>query len=655
MKKLDILALTASKNIAEELDKNELCHIADRVMANYEADEKSRSKYMATIDEAMKIAKQEMEPQEGLAIKANVKYPLMTIAAIQFAARTYPEQVRNGKTVECEIFGEDPEGLKAARSKRCSEHMSSQMLSSPTWAREQDKLLHTYSITGTAFKKVYFDEIEKCNCSDLCLPEDIIIHNSVKSLKSARSVTHVLHYYMNDIVSRIKYGIYCDITDKLIPKEINKKQVNLEDNDKLHTILEQHTFLDLDKDGYEEPYIVTIHKETCEILRIYHRWDLENVYMLPGSEVIYKIDPVQYFVDYHFIPNPDGSYYSIGFGQLLLPLNETLNSSINQLLDAGTLSNRQSGFIGQGFKMKKGSLYLSPGEWKSVPVMGEDIKNNIFPMPVREPSDVMLKLIGIMTDAGKQLTSISDIMQGNEHAQNAPATTVLALLEQGGKVFSSIQKRLYTSMSDEFDKWFRLNRLYLKDSVEYKRIVKAVNIQPDDYTDQDMSVRPVSDPSMSSDAQRLARAKAMLDIVPMLQPQGQEEVLRNWLESLQTPEALILKILPQNSPNAPSPAQHAQQLELAEQQQKAAQAASELRLKAEIATIQEAQAKSQAMLNEQLSRESQARILKMKDDAITAYDALQIQSFNKNTELSIKAVQKMDDLAAAEEQSSSGA
>lgn len=653
-KSLDIVDLYSAQNVADLLDDGLLKDIGRRVVEDYKEDKQSKAEFDATIDQSMQIAKQIFQPKAyPFENAANVKYPLIATAAIQSAARSYPEIIRNNKVVEACVMGSDPTGEKEARAQRVSQHMSAQLLiEDPEWESDTDRLLHCYSIVGTVFKKTFWDELYKRNRSLMCSPKDIIVNQNIKSLETARHITHVIPMYLNDIVSRIRFGIFSDVEDELRKlmggneDDYCGADKELKANGDQNKVLEQHRYLDLDKDGYEEPYIVSVHLETEKVLRIYRCFDAENIYQNSKGK-IWRIDQTQYFTDFHYIPSPDGSFYSIGFGQLLLPLNETINTVTNQLLDAGTISNQQSGFLGRGFKSKSGSLYVAPGEWKKLDMVGEDIGKNVFPLPVREPSATLFQLLGLMIQTGKELSSVSDILQGQQPAQNVPATTALALIEQGLKVFSGVQKRLYVSLKKEFLKLYRLNGIYLDDTYEYKRVLQTLIISKDDYSDRSLDVFPVSDPSMSSDAQRLARAQALLQVIPMVPQQGGQEIIHNWLEALQTPENQIAKILPQQQAGTPSPQDQEAMMKQQEAQQATAQIMMDKQLKAEEVQIKADQSKSQIALNQQLIEESEARIQKMNADAVIAQEALNLDNQQAHIDLSIKAVQKMDQLAQA--------
>ena len=262
----------------------------------------------------------------------------------------------------------------------------------------------------------------------------------------------------------------------------------------------------------------------------------------------------------------------------MFSLNEAVNTNINQLIDSGTLANMQGGFIGKGLRIKGGVMRHRPGEWKFLDsAIGTDVRNNIVPINYKEPSIVLFQLLGLLIEASKDIASLSDVLTGQQPAQNVPATTILALVEQGMKVFNSIQKRLHVGFKKEFTKLFRLNRLFL-DPEEYFRVMdEDLVILSNDYNNVDLDVKPVSDPTLSSDAQRLARSQALLQLAQDPRVDGRE-ILFRYVEDLNTPQPE--KIVPPVDPNAPPPPE---QIKLAsdieEQNKKIELKAHELRIK----------------------------------------------------------------------------
>lgn len=535
-------------NIAEKMDEEDLCRLASDVISSYEYDKQSRAEWERITEKALEVIELKHEMKHTPWPNAsNVKYPLISTAVIQFASRQMPALIRNDKVAEAQVIGADPTGEKEQRAARVSKHMSYQLLHEmEEWEDELDKMLHMLAAVGTVFKKTYYDPVKERPVSQLCLYDEIVIHEDVKSLEEARRITHKICMHKNDIIERMRLGLYSEMD----PAELDREAFESLQNESIHEILEQHCYIDLDGDGYEEPYIVLVDKDLRKVLRVVARYDEEDVEVNDKGEVI-RIKPVHHFTDFHFIRSPKGKFYSIGFGQLLFSLNNSVNTILNQLIDAGTLANTQAGLMDKRLKIPGGRFELIPGQMQKVNLSAiDDIRKHIMPLDFKEPSPVLFQLLGTLVEATKEVSSVSDALTGREQAQNVAATTMLALIEQGGKVFSAIQKRLYMGMKKEFKKLFRLNRIFL-DREQYFRVLddEAV-IRSDDYIEADMDIKPVADPNVSSDAHRLARTQAQLSLVG--QPGiNSFEIMKRYLEDLNTPN--IDAILSPPDPNAPPP------------------------------------------------------------------------------------------------------
>jgi chaperonin GroES len=214
-----------------------------------------------------------------------------------------------------------------------------------------------------------------------------------------------------------------------------------------------------------------------------------------------------------FVSNPDGSFYDIGLGVLLGPLNESVNTLINQLIDSGSLKNLQSGFIGKALRLKMGDQKFAPGEWKPVNATGDDLRKQIVPLPVGEPSKVLFELMGSLVTSGKELASVAEIFTGKMPGQNTPATTTMATVEQGMKVFTAVYKRIYRALSEEFKKIHDLNRDYL-DPETYVAVLDGT-IGPDDFNGEDYDICPGADPTSVSQSEKLMKAQGLLELVQM--------------------------------------------------------------------------------------------------------------------------------------------
>ncbi len=526
----------SSQNIAADLPDELLNTIGPDVVYGYDVDVASRKDWKKKAEDGLDIAMQVMKIKTSPWPNcSNVKHPLIAIAAIQFAARAYPNIVKGTDVVKARVVGEDPQGLKEQRCKRVSGHMSWQLTEQmEEWEEDTDKLLTCLPIFGMYYRKTYYSPILGRSVSEGRSPLSVVVNNDARGLAVARRITDEVYLYKNDVIERENSDLFIGDTSQQFVGDPKEKPQEL--------YLEQHCYWDLDNDGYEEPYIVTVHHPSQKVVRIVARYDADGIKVNVKGRII-RIEPLQHFTKYSFLPSPDGKFHDVGFSHLLGPLNETINTLINQLLDAGTLANRQGGFIGRGIRWKGGVLTFTPGEWKPVDVAGGVLKENIVPLPIKEPSGVLFQLLGALSETADRLASVSEAMTGEMPSQNTPATTVLAMIEQGLKVFTSIYKRVYRSLKAEYKKLYRLNALYLDETEYYRVLDSQFAVFAQDYRQDDLDIVPVADPNISSEAQRLARARAEMDTMqqnPTIG--GRIQILRNYYEALETKN--IEKVLP---------------------------------------------------------------------------------------------------------------
>ncbi|MEK7070524.1 MAG: hypothetical protein AAB966_01845, partial [Patescibacteria group bacterium] len=321
-----------SVNVAQDLDKEKLITIGNDAICGYENDLETRRPWEQDLktwtDLALQISTNKTFPWPNA---ANIKYPLLATAAMKFAARAYPTLVpSDGKLVKCRTVGYDQDGQKAARAQRISKHMSYQLLDEmDDWEEDMDKLLIALPIAGTCFKKTYWDSAKQRNCSKLVLPKTLVVNYYCKSLDEAERVSEVLFATKRKLTERINQGIYLDVdlgdpqVDLADPStSVNSafQRSSSDDETTPYTIIEQHTYLDLDDDGYSEPYVVTVDLASKKVLRIVPRFSADDVILNDKNKVV-SIEAIQYYTKYSFIPNPDGGFYDIGFGRLLGPIN----------------------------------------------------------------------------------------------------------------------------------------------------------------------------------------------------------------------------------------------------------------------------------------------------------------------------------------------
>ena len=560
-------------NIAEELSEEQLIDISQSVCQGVDIDKESRSDWADTYRKTLELIREDWQtknyPWEGA---ANIKYPLVLSACMHFNARTIPEIVKNDRAVSVRTMSPDtPDFSKSDKAERISAHMSYQLLGqSEHWLSDTDKLLMMLPLFGVVFRKSYFDQITGIPETAICLPEDVIIDSAATSLSKAQRVTHVLYMSNNEIIENMRAGLYLtydlkelnysrdetkvegDITNfnnndmSITAYTVNKKDEAI--NDIVNVVYEQERWLDLDGDMYQEPYVVTVHKASNKVLRIVARYD-ESCFEFSDSGKFIKINPIEYFTDYHFLPNPTGSFYSLGFGTILLPINAMSNSILNQLIDAGTLANMTSGFYGADLRINSGELNIKPGEWKKLPsIPGTDIAKSIYPLVFKEPSQTLFSLLQFILDSAKQLTAVTDIMQGQLPPANTPATTTMAMLEQSQHIYSAILSRIYESLRREFNKLYQINRKYLNEEETFPMAEKSGIIRRQDYEAPDYAIFPVADPKLSSSMQRMLQAQALLDLTrfPII---NLPKVLENYLTVIKVPDPKSYLVL--NAPPSP--------------------------------------------------------------------------------------------------------
>lgn len=532
-----LLQLIESTNIAKKLKKEKLEELAAFVSEGFETDLRSREDWEKCLDEWTDLALQTKEEKTSPWVGAsNVKYPLLSTASMQFNARAYPSLVpATGAIVKCEVIGKDPQGLKLEQAKRVGDFMSYQLLHEMDgWEEDMDKLLIMLPIVGTLFKKTYFDSVRGHNVSELIMPKDVVVNMWARNLEQAERISQVIRLNKRQVKERQMSGLWLKDIELGDPQpvvaEVPKQEI-VRDSTLPYEFIEQHTFYDLDGDDYDEPYIVTFERNSKQIVRITARFDEDGI-KLDDEGALQQIIPTQYYTKFSFIPNPNGGFYDIGFGLLLTPINESVNTIINQLLDAGTLNNLQGGFLGKGLKLKMGESQWKPGEWKSVQNTADDLRKQIVPLPSKEPSKVLFELLGTLITSGKELASVAEIFVGKMPGQNTPATTTMATIEQGMKVFTAVYKRIYRSLQIEYKKLFKLNKIYLNPEKYYN--VLDTEVLPGDFDEESYDVCPTADPSSPTQTEKLMKAQALLELLPVgiLDP---VEVIRRVLDAQEQP------------------------------------------------------------------------------------------------------------------------
>ena len=562
---MKIEELLRSPNIAEMMDDEELSSLGQVMMNDITLDLNSRIEWEERNERANKLALQVVEkktfPWPGA---SNVKFPLITIAAMQYHSRAYPALISNNEVVKCKVYGKDDDGEMHKRADRISRHMTYQVMEEDEgWEENTDKTLLVQAISGTAIKKSYFDPVKGHNVSELVLPNDFVVNYYTKSIPESPRVSHRILLSSNDLHERQVRGLFLKINDEPPPttpaqsmltnarEDAQGVRMPTGDPDTPFEFFETHFWHDFDEDGYKEPYIAYIRRDTSKIYRIVARYFEDSIEYHNGE--IIRIKPEQYFTKYGFVPSPDGGFYDLGYGVLLGPTNDSVNTIVNQLIDAGTMSVTGGGFLGRGVKIKGGDYSFKPHEWKRVDSTGDDLRANIFPLPIRDPNGVSFQLLQLLINYGERIAGATDIMTGVSPGQNTPAETSRNTMEQGMKVFNGIYKRTWRAMKEEFQKLYRLNQLYLpSEPVEFEYNNELSFVLPDDYSMDMKLVKPAADPNVVSDSQRQMQAQAVLQLATSTGGFNMYEVQKRYLDALKV--SAIDQILPDpKGPNAIKP------------------------------------------------------------------------------------------------------
>ncbi len=559
----------AQGDISELLTPSEIADLGKKVVEDFEYDWNSNTTWRETAKRALDAAAQDQPegksyPWDGA---SNVKFPTLTVAATQFAARAYPAVIKGDVAMGVKVLGKKPApqqmqpgqqaspqqqawDKKKARAERVKDWLNYRLFyGMPDWEADVDVMLNQLPIIGMGFKKVYKSPRYGV-CSEYVSALHVTVHCDTKSLDDCPRITHDYELYPYQIKAGIHRGDYIDIADEL--------HSDNEDDQAPRTILEQHRMHDIDGDGVEEPYIITVDKESQRLLKIEAAYNEADV-ILQGNTIVdfIRFNP---FIAFPFMPDPKGRFYGIGFGHLLEQISEAINSGINQLLDAGHAQNAGGGFISSGLRIQGGgqtsSLKFKPSEYKVVNSPGGDLRQQIYERTVPQPSPVLFGMLGMLIDAGRDIASVKDVLTGDAPT-NAPVGTTMAIIEQGLAAFNAIYKRFYRSEKAEFKLIFECERKWGGADAR-QAYADFFDGDPEanfdaDFDPKGYDVVPISDPTVVTKAQQLAKAQYMQQFIPLPFANG-PEIMKRALEAadIDDPEELIV------IPQGPNPMEKAE-------------------------------------------------------------------------------------------------
>lgn len=549
-----LTSLTQMPNIADHLDEARLAEIGEDVATDYDIDRRSMASWLERMKCGMDLANlvkaEKSYPWKG---SSNARYPLVTTACLQFNAKAYPAIIPGADVVKCEVKGKDPQGIKAARAERVGSHMSYMLTSRvEEWEETTDDLLVQLPLVGTMYRKWWIDHARKRLRCRLVSPGALIVNEKVRSLFDAPRLTEELPLYPREIMERRKSGDW---------RDIDYVEATSEDKAEVQDFLEQHRLLDLDGDGYEEPYIVTIHKTSHKVARIVADFGEDDItqemqdvpiigpqgiqMMQAPTGKILSIKRGTYFVAYKFMPSLDGGWHGTGLGLLLGDISEAINTILNLMIDSSHMAARGGGFLGSEFRIKGGSQQFKPGEWKMLNMSGAAIKDSIVPMTFPAADANMFQLLGLLIDAGKEVSSIKDVITGELGAKNMPVGTMQMLVEQGMAQFTAAFKRIFRALRHEYRLVARLSQQIVTPE-EYATYHDLQGVDPRaDYNMDDMDILPVADPTAVTKMQQMGKASLLREMAGAGQVNPQAASKRI-LEAASIPD--VEELLPQPDP-----------------------------------------------------------------------------------------------------------
>ena len=583
--------IDAKGDISDLLSSGQVQRIGLDAVREWRTDRSSNEPWRKTAQKGLDLATQDTDDDQPKDFPfdnaSDIHYPILTQASQQWAARAYPELVKGDKVVGCKVFNPPPqspspgeiaadgpqpqtpqdqqqsqmdlqqaqqqEGMadlqaraKNARGQRVSHYMNWTIFyQMDDWEGDTDLLLNQLPITGSGFKKTYRGD--SGFASDYVSPLRLTVHAETKSIYRCPRITHDFDVYPYELDQAMRSGRYRTV--QLPPMGADPEKPRL--------VLEQHRLEDLDGDGLAEPYIVTVDVETTEVLCIEPAFGMDDVILNLQDRKVVRIDRIIPFSDFKFLPDPRGNFYSTGFARLLESITDSIDTSINQLNDAGTAQIAGGGFIGSNMRLngsgQGGSIWFRPGEYQTVSTPGGNVRDAIYERTIPHPSGVTMQLLEMLLGAAKDIASIKDVISG-DGATTAPVGTTLALQNQALQVFSSIYKRVYRGFRDEFRILYRVIKKYATDEDRQKYAELTGGDLDTDFAGDGTDIQPVADPSVVTKMQKISRIQTLMQMAEspvgqaagMLQPKPAQALITDALDVMDVdrPERLVADIPP---------------------------------------------------------------------------------------------------------------
>lgn len=581
---LDMLAATAG-DVSGWLDAEEILALGAKVIEDYNQDLSDRKDWQDIVEEALEAASQEAKGGERAypwPNCANIKYPMLTTAALQFNARAYPAIVKGDEAVSVKVVGRDqgqpqlgpdglpmaqgpdgqvflgsqaaaappevqemlqavwakPPGAKTARAARVAEYMNTTVFyRMDGWEGDTDSLLIQLPIVGCVFRKVWTEPVTGKQNARMVSALRIVVPEGARDCETTPRLTEEIpDVYPHEINAKIRSGFYREVSIAYDEEKAGGRK-----------LIEQHRLIDLDQDGLEEPYIVTVDVESQQVLRIEPNYGPDDV-TYTAERVPVSIAKGKFYIKYDFFPHPEGKFYGIGLGHLLKQVGAVVDTALNQLMDAGAAQTAGGGFIASGVRLqgRQSAIRFAPGEYKTVDgVTGGQLRDAIVERTLPNVSPVTFQVLDLILGAARDISGVKDVITGDASNTGQVGTT-LALIEQGLMVFNAVYKRVYRALKEEFTLIYHNLGLYGGEQAakDYAEVMDDPAADfASDFSAKDMDIRPVSDPSSVTRMQKMAKAQFLIGTIG-LPGANAPEILKRVYEAADMEEAEMLVVPP---------------------------------------------------------------------------------------------------------------
>lgn len=556
--------ILASDNVAELLTEQERKNIAQLCINDFEKAKNARADWDQMNDEIKKLLDLDKSiksfPWHGA---SNVRFPMMSKAIYDMSSRMYIDMINSKNPCKFGVLGKDIDSQKDEMAKALSTHMSYQLTGNKKskWEEVMRKTFFMLWIYGTAIVKTFYNERKKTPDFEYISHENIYVHNEHScNIENATSITQLHFFPRNEIESRIRRKMFVRYNYDLNERDTLTNNADIYDYNKVYKFGECHRYLDLDGDGFDEPYIVLFDMENIDAPSIVLNVDRNTIAYNDDNEII-QLDRKEFYTDFHLFLSHKNTYYSYGIGTLLFMLNASFNDTINTILNVFSLQVRQGGILDKEARIIGGEKSVALNEIiKMEAAPGKNLQESWMPFPRSEVPQIIQPIIELMMAFSKEVSGLGELLNGNIPTSNVSTETILALIEQGIKLYSAFYKSAYKSMGRQMDILYRLNGEYLDagDQILTQEILDLMDTEEEarkvieGYLNNKIDVFPNADPTLSSSGAKMMRALALRQLIsdPSAAPRvNDHEILKRYVTAIG--EENVEQIVPPPNPNPP--------------------------------------------------------------------------------------------------------